>query len=670
MVRRDIITEHGAVAQELLRSDCDDSKYYDVIVVGSGMGGGVVASALADEGKSVLVLEAGSLLFPTHVGNLPRRLQIGKFQKQIWSLYDKFSVENYDKVADSEYSAYCGAQAFNLGGRSMFWGASIPELAQWELEAWPKAVREYLVEKGYTLAKRTFNADTPELKSFHGVATEKLKAVLGDCFTVEPASVAVEYAGATEWSIPGGIFSTADLLIEDSMVEEALTQQGQRQPLTVNLHQQAWSLCFDGTRVDGVNCFDLLKGKKRTYRGKAVVLAAGTLESAKIALQSNIDNPLIGHGITDHPIWYRHFVIPPTAKAFEGVDLTDMEPESTKIIIRHKSATIKNHGFDIVLELGSQWNQGRFVDYDHVLDDLKTRKGYMVCEIVFQFYAELEESNNITLQGWNKPVKVSMKKCPTPLLQEARQIANQILRTFEADQVVGDSEPLYDWDHLPKLEEAKVGGVAHEVGTLRMPSNGQKGVVDEHLKFEGYDNLFVCDNSVFPCSPAGNPSLTLVALARRCATDIVKVLHGEPLVYLPVEQPVREKYPLHKKYTCEAFFKRYHEMMAKVANGEGNGDIPRYELMAWNKEEYDMEEEKKQQEINNQTKSEEDSIIATEDGTQVIAETSELVVVETTGDSSTETTSESKISELVLLSGETKTVEAVVTELTESSSAA
>ena len=43
------------------------------------------------------------------------------------------------------------------------------------------------------------------------------------------------------------------------------------------------------------------------------------------------------------------------------------------------------------------------------------------------------------------------------------------------------------------------------------------GVVDADLKFLAYDNLYACDNSVFPTSPAVNPSLTLAALALRLA---------------------------------------------------------------------------------------------------------------------------------------------------------
>ena len=35
-----------------------------------------------------------------------------------------------------------------------------------------------------------------------------------------------------------------------------------------------------------------------------------------------------------------------------------------------------------------------------------------------------------------------------------------------------------------------------------------------------YDNLFACDNSVFPASPAANPSLTTAALALRLAAHL------------------------------------------------------------------------------------------------------------------------------------------------------
>ena len=48
---------------------------FDIIIIGSGMGGGILADDLADRvgnSQRSLVLEAGSYLFPTHVYNISR----------------------------------------------------------------------------------------------------------------------------------------------------------------------------------------------------------------------------------------------------------------------------------------------------------------------------------------------------------------------------------------------------------------------------------------------------------------------------------------------------------------------------------------------------------------------------------------------------------------------
>ncbi|KAL6705242.1 hypothetical protein ACN47E_007202 [Coniothyrium glycines] len=534
--RTELITETGAVAQTLLRTEYDPNIEYDTIVVGSGMGGGVVASALADEKKRVLVLEAGSLLFPTHVGNLPRRILIGKFQKHIWSLWYDFSVRNYNNV---DGSAYNGGQGFNLGGRSIFWGSSIPPLAKWELDAWPQHIQDYLLDQspqgGYALARGVFNSDVPELKTFHQNAVTRIGQALGQGWEVLPAPVAVEYAGPTEWSVPAGIFSTADLLLEDALAVGSKDNPDWRAPLTVNLHHAVWNVNIEDGRATGVRCWDMLNKQERTYRAKSVVLSAGCLESAKIALASGIQNNKIGRGIVDHPIYYRHFVIPPQRLAALGLtsdkplqnDLTRKEPTSTKLLIRHESATLANHGFDIILELGAQFNQGRIVDPDHIASEIDLRGGYLLCELVFQFYCPLLERNSVVLGTGNPndhaaPLNVDMQRAqiePASLLQEARDIATTIFTLFDAEAVIGEQE---NW---PELQLADVGGVAHEVGTLRMPIRNpdgtlERGVLDEDLKFEGIENLYACDNSVFPVSPAGNPSLTLVALARRLAKTI------------------------------------------------------------------------------------------------------------------------------------------------------
>ncbi|KAL2817698.1 hypothetical protein BDW59DRAFT_165854 [Aspergillus cavernicola] len=520
-----LVVENGIVAQTLLKRDLGNI-HYDVIVVGSGMGGGILASALADRGKNVLVLEAGPLLFPTHVGNLPRRLLIGKFDKHIWSLWEKFKVVNYTQGQGSHYH---GAQGFNLGGRSLFWGSLIPSLSPWELNAWPPAVKNYLTSPqgstGYDKAKRVFNADIPALSPFQREARIILTRIrkLQD-WDPQPSPVAVEYIGATNLSIPAGIFSAADLLLEDVLAQEppVLTPTG-RNPLTVNLNHAVHRVTKDQrdpTIITGVQCYDLLAQKERIYQADKVVLCAGTIESAKIALQSNLADPnrKIGKGITDHTIMYRHFTIPSAYWNRRGV--ASPGGESAKFLITHPAAADDLHSFDIVLELGSQFNQGRYVDPDHLAQD-QAIPGGMLCEIVFQFYAPLMDSNTVETVGTDpvNPVRVFMAAVEPPnnMINEAKTIAQAVFVEFGAMSI--ENEPPLTVGGTANLITAPLGGVAHEVGTLRMAENN-RGVVDEHLRFLHYRNLYACDNSVFPVSPCGNPSLTLAALALRLAKGL------------------------------------------------------------------------------------------------------------------------------------------------------
>ena len=113
------------------------------------MTGGSLADRLADNGIKTLVLEAGGVPLETHIANLPRRHNPGQFEKHVWERWGEFQVFNYDQPIDGSRNDYFGAQGFNLGGRSVFWGGFITRMTSWGIDFWTRPPKWDIEDRYY-----------------------------------------------------------------------------------------------------------------------------------------------------------------------------------------------------------------------------------------------------------------------------------------------------------------------------------------------------------------------------------------------------------------------------------------------------------------------------------------------------------------------------------------
>jgi choline dehydrogenase-like flavoprotein len=77
------------------------------------------------------------------------------------------------------------------------------------------------------------------------------------------------------------------------------------------------------------------------------------------------------------------------------------------------------------------------------------------------------------------------------------------------------------WEGAGAQDILTIDRYAHLVGGCRMGFTPEDSVVDSSHKAWGLDNLYVVDGSVFPTQGAANPALPIMALADRCA-DLLK----------------------------------------------------------------------------------------------------------------------------------------------------
>jgi choline dehydrogenase-like flavoprotein len=89
---------------------------------------------------------------------------------------------------------------------------------------------------------------------------------------------------------------------------------------------------------------------------------------------------------------------------------------------------------------------------------------------------------------------------------------------------------------------------SHHLGTARMSTTPQQGVVDPDCKVHSVANLYVAGSAVFPTSGANTPTLTIVALALRLGAHLATVVPGTappppPPAAEPEAEPESESVP-------------------------------------------------------------------------------------------------------------------------------
>jgi choline dehydrogenase-like flavoprotein len=542
---------------------------FDAIVVGAGMFGAYCAEKLYREGGPlglrILVLDAGAFLFAGHIQNLPQRLG-GSVGGPTYPRKREDGTGTQNVVWGIPWisnEAFPGL-AYNIGGRSLFWGGWSPTLTDADLAAWPADVVAWLKSPdGYPrTAEEIGTAETTDymmnstfhddLKTAFQTAIGGLGAPLGP---VEEAPLAVQGSAPGPGLFPFDKFSSTPWII-DAVRDDAATATARgdvSRRIFLVPRTQVVGLATASGQVTGLDL--ITNGTRTTFAVPptcAVVLAAGTIETTRLALASlglgdtRFGSPrlgnLIGHLRSNITVRIRRTALGLPALV-EGL-------ETTAFLVRGAALGRRFHLQVSAAAVGgtdperNMWQQVPDID---TLDHFTASQDPDWIVLVFRGIGEMGPGNSVTpdpARSWidlsgetdqfgARRAYVNLVATPDDMTLWARM--DQATFDLAAALAGGDPKNIEyldratgTWLTTRPAPDAVGGGswrdglgsTHHEAGPLAMGTPGTS-VTDSTGRFHSLANAYVAGPALFPALGSANPSLTALSLARRTAQAVV-----------------------------------------------------------------------------------------------------------------------------------------------------
>ncbi|MGI8602233.1 MAG: GMC family oxidoreductase [Verrucomicrobiales bacterium] len=502
----------------------------DVVVVGAGACGGLVAKELTERGFSVLVLEAG------------RRFDAAGELRN--------SEANSTKIIWSEPRVYAGTHPIipkagvGVGGGTLAWLGVMPRFhpadfrtqsaqgvgADWpisydDLKPWYRKVEQEFGVAGECgpFAPEPYELPMPPHRmNWHGQLLARGARKLGAHPFAPPIAInSVEnqgrpaccYCGWCGSGCPSGAKATA-----------ANTYLASAEALGAAVISEAFvhRINYDAStgRVSGVDYLDA-ENREHSVKARLVVLAAHAFETPRLLLlSSNATFPdglanssgSVGKFFMSHPTWQVFGRFPEPVNAFKGMQMghvmvQDFYPAAAGqdyargfILLSYMMTplTYANlsgafYGAEFKQFLGDYayaaawWAHAEGLPNEHnsvTLDrDVKDAHGLPVARLTFEW-----GDNDLKLAA------------------AARDKAAEMMAASGAEKV-----------------RIGLNYGAHAMGTCRMGNDPNDSVVNQFCQTHDIPNLFICDTSVFVTGSGLNPTLTAMAIASRAAAYIVSI---------------------------------------------------------------------------------------------------------------------------------------------------
>lgn len=503
------------------------SQEWDVIVVGTGMGGATVGYALAQKGLSVLFLEKGGEVAAGQSLDIATSPE-SRIQQGWWP--QPLSQTKTDGHCSQVYASIgCG-----LGGSSMHYAAALERMPATDFDAlqtpkqlvpsWPVPYNEFLpyyeaAEKLYGLNN---NADDKENLRLSEWDRSMMEAMRKAGLKPERLNVGIKYDKDCTECIGKVCHRACKADARVACLNKALLLKNCELLNFCDVEK----LEADHQHIHFVHA--LHQGKSLKLKAKKVILSAGAIHSPQLLLKSastiwpnglanqsdQVGRNLMFHGSEIYAIWA------PKKLSRQGLQKKSLSIRDFYIHAGRRLGYIQSMGLN-----AGRGNIAGFIKdmlrryglrNERLLSLIAKVPSHIVAWILGEasiFAAVIEDdadpNNRIQLNS-AEPNGASFSYTIT---DDLRERANTLYKVF--------SKHMGNW-RVFKISPMLEYNSGHPSGTCRFGHDPASSVLDANCKSHDIDNLYVVDASFMPRSGAVNPSLTIAANALRVADKIAE----------------------------------------------------------------------------------------------------------------------------------------------------
>jgi choline dehydrogenase-like flavoprotein len=494
--------------------DCDTLDA-DFVIVGSGAAGAILAYELAARERSVLVLERGEHVDPSQFSEDEREM--------LSTLYADGALQLSRDLRFAVLQGMC------VGGSTVVNNAVCFQIPDDVLRRWndpeclnagldePELLRSFgHVRKWLAMGEQpqTTGLQSP-LPIFTGAAQKftdgAAKLGLQNRVKVVEANI-VDCLGCGYCNI--GCKYGKKL----SMLDTVLPWAQEEFPGQVRVVSQCRAERIEtaGARAKGVRSI-LRDGRGLRARAReGVIVAAGAINSSLLLQRSRVGGSLVGKHLSFNmasPLT-AHFEEELVPRPYDGLQISHyLEPPG-------------RDGFVLETWFNPPAMQSLFMPgwFENHYRNM-SRYAHMACAgVVVGTRRDGEVRRKFLSDFGFKPPRDDLEKLISGLKLVARVFFEAgATRVMPSTFRYHEFTPKSRLDELDRYIDDRFGmslNSAHPQGGNAISKDADKGVVDEAFRVHGFENLFVCDASVFPSSITVNPQFTVMALAHYAASQI------------------------------------------------------------------------------------------------------------------------------------------------------